>query len=1125
MPKFYSGGTRPTPAAPAFSSQTGASGGGFAAPEASEDAGKTAFDFSDPLGSIVGGIGGVGEFVGGALGGIGEIGIEGGPKIKNLGFEAAGSVVGAAGGIAGDAISAIGAGPVGAIVGGALSALGAPGRLIESETAKNRLKSALLFGSERNANEYGVAYDPSKREGIAPDILARLDQGESVDKLAEELVTRGQGYSENLTAQLGIMIATDPLNVLSIGIGGAARAERAARLLGTTDELNAAVRIAGRGYNAIGEGLSAGRAGIARSVLGRSTSGVIHAIGVGDYKAMHSGAGAVSANVAKELDDLLSSGNLQMARATMGDELQMDASIMLKGLPEGTLPTPENIGRTIQTKLSATDAIKGNRIERNIEEKFARVAPMVSMENAPAVLAATLRVSVDDATRILGKMTEGKLKAVRLAAYARAGENLEAAKAAVGASKKIDVGRLTPIAEDTLTVDRAKALLGELDAIGPGAAISRFRTLEDRFLGKPNLTVDNVREFIDDMIRRDALPQEVHLPTSGKNALPGALGAWRQESKALGYDLGFAPKSGWSTIVDDAGNVIVTDPFIHFQSGARAISARNPIGQMADSLMRGISQRTIINDSRARMVKIAAEKGAPLAAAEARAIHRVILRMAGENGVTPRGLIGVTRIVNGRKGNAIHAAFEEVLGVSRLAELEKVADPVYLTMAAFRGNLSHVGLTQAFTGSVKAGATERVPVAQITEYLYPKARFEWNPLFQAQERIESDFWNALRGVRNTVVDPEMQETYKAFSNLPELRYLDMEYSGLYLWGDVAAQKVVGSGGKFGRFLDKFGNVAARKQSARLQQVFFEHGEYFQQAVTDINPRLWRTMVDEYGTTDPRAIAEAFIKERLALARGEVDDVIGHSIQQAYDAGDIAAGQALNRTAGVARGGTRASGGAVKASEADIETVYTAWRESFRQSSLQAYKTHFFNPERGWLERTLNHPYLGFYPLSYMYGKVLPEFARFLLKRPFGLDAPLAGANAVQRVQQSLLAARVTDPEFDTFLNDHKDAIYLIEVLLPGTPTNIPVNAPAWARHIVEDSAAGRDITGDTVVREVSDSARYALGASRTLDVFGKGLVGKRGAVDMVTDIFSNLTKSAEQYDQFVGSSPGVLPAR
>ena len=161
----------------------------------------------------------------------------------------------------------------------------------------------------------------------------------------------------------------------------------------------------------------------------------------------------------------------------------------------------------------------------------------------------------------------------------------------------------------------------------------------------------------------------------------------------------------------------------------------------------------------------------------------------------------------------------------------------------------------------------------------------------------------------------------------------------------------------------------------------------------------------------------------------------------------------------------------------------------------------------------------------MYGKVLPEFARFLLKRPFGLDAPLAGANAVQRVQQSLLAARVTDPEFDTFLNDHKDAIYLIEVLLPGTPTNIPVNAPAWARHIVEDSAAGRDITGDTVVREVSDSARYALGASRTLDVFGKGLVGKRGAVDMVTDIFSNLTKSAEQYDQFVGSSPGVLPAR
>lgn len=1088
MPNFYPGaGDTKKVATPVFSSQTGR-GGGFAAPESDgAEAGKTAFNFSDPVRSVLGGIGNVGQFVGDTLGGIGEIGFEGGPKVKNLGFEAAGQVIGGIGrGVIESPVGSV----AGAVGGAALGVLTAPGRFIEAETAKNRLRDALLFGSERNAAKYGVKYDPSKREGIAPDLVARLEAGESVDKLADELVQRGQGFSENLTAELGLAIITDPLNVISLGIGGAARAEKAARLVGTADELNLAVRMAGRGYNAIGEGLSAGRAGIARSVLGRSTSGVIHALGVGDYKAMRSGAEAVSANVAKELDDLLASGNLQMARSTMGDELSVDASIMLKGIPEGQLPTPEAIGRTIETKLSATEAIKGNRIERNIEEKFARVAPMASMENAPAILAAALRVSVADAGRILGKMTEGKLRAVRLVAYARAGESLEAAKGIVGASRKIDVARLTPLAEDTLTVDRAKALLDELDTIGPGEAISRFRTLEDRFIGRPNLTVAEVREFIETLVKKDALPQEVHLPTTGRNKLPDALGAWRQEAKALGYDLGFAPKSGWTTIVNEAGDVVVTDPFVHFQSGARAVGARNPIGQMADSLMRGISQRTIINDSRARMVKIAAERQTGLAPAEARAVHRVILRLSGEHGVTPRGLVGVQYVVNGTKASGIHKAFEEVLGTSRLAELEKVADPEYLAMAAFQGNFRHVGATQALTGAVKtksANAGDLLRVGAITEFIYPKVRFVLNPLFQAQEAIESGFWNVLRGIRNQIVDPEMRETYQAFSNLPELRYLDMEYSGLYLWGEASAQRILGSGGAFGRFMSRFNNIAAQKQAARLQQVFTEHGEYFQQAVTDINPRLWQTMVAEYGTTDARVIAETFIKERLALAKGDI-------------------------------------GVLARASDADIETVYTAWRESFRQSSLAAYKTHFFNPDRGWLERTLNHPYLGLYPLSYMYGKVLPEFARFLLRRPFGLEAPLVGAAAVNRVQQTLLARRAMDPEFDMFLNDHKDAIYLIEVLLPGGPTNIPVNAPAWLRHIAEDSAAGREITADVATREIADSTRYAFGPARTIETFGKGLFGKRGAVDAATDIFSTLTRSAEQYDTFVGS-PGVLPAR
>lgn len=1094
MPSIYPGADAPKarPAAPIISSQTGLSGGrGFAAPESDGPSpGKTAFDWSDPVASVIDSAGSVGSFIGGVAQGIGNVGIEGGPHVRDVFNPIAG------------AVGAVGKGviesPVGSVAGSAfktvfIDVLGAPGRFVEEQFARGRL---MRGGREGNLDLYGKPIGQEAeniRSSLPPDILTRLDAGENVDDLARELVQRGEGFSSNRTAELGSAVLFDPLTYLSLGASAILKvvgaAGTAVKVANAADELGVATRLVGRTYNAIGAGLSTGRAAIARNVLGRSTSGVIHAIGIGDYKAVRGAAESLSPSVAKELDDLLASGNLQMARATIGDELATDASVLLRGIPESALPTPEQIGRTIETKLAATEAIRGNRIERNIEELFARVAPTVAGREVE-VLSAALRITADDAARVLGTITEGKSRLVRLVAYAKAGEGLAAAKAAVGVSKKIDVASLTPIAEDTLTVDRAKALLSELDTLYPGDAASRFRVLEDRFGGQA-ASVDDIRDFINDLIRRDALPQEVHLPTTGRNALPGPLGAWRQEARTFGYDLGFAPKSGWVSIVDDAGNVIVTDPFIHYQSGQRVISTRNPIGQVADALMRGISQRTIINDSRMRMVRIARTLHTGLSASEARSIHRVILRLAEKYGVTPRGLVGITYNVNGKKGTGIHEAFESVLGPARLAELEKVADPVYLTMAAFRGNMAHVGLTQAITGSAKAASVGTVPVAQITEYLYPKARFEWNPLFQAQELVESDFWNALRGVRNVIVDPEMQETYQAFSNLPELRYLDMEYSGLYLWGNAAAQRVVGSGGRFGRFLGRF-KVAERKQAARLKQTFFEHGEYFQQAIEDINPRLWRVMVEEYGTTDPRAIAQAFIKERLALARGEVDNAL--------------------------------AGLPAKALDPDTETIYTAWRESFRQASLQAYKTHFFNPERGWLERTLNHPYLGFYPLSYMYGKVLPEFARFLLKRPFGLDAPLAGLNAVNRVQQTILAARATDPEFDAFLNDHKDAIYLIEVMLPGTPTNTPANAPAWARHLVEDVQAGRDISADTAIREIGDSARYAFGPTRALDVFGKGLFGKRGAVDVVTDIYENLDQSAKQYDAFVGS-PGVLPRR
>jgi hypothetical protein len=205
---------------------------------------------------------------------------------------------------------------------------------------------------------------------------------------------------------------------------------------------------------------------------------------------------------------------------------------------------------------------------------------------------------------------------------------------------------------------------------------------------------------------------------------------------------------------------------------------------------------------------------------------------------------------------------------------------------------------------------------------------------------------------------------------------------------------------------------------------------------------------------------------------------------------------------------------------ETETMWQAFRVSLEKASDQAYKTHFFNPERGFLERTINHPYLGLYPLSYMWGKVLPEFARFLLAKPFGLDAPLLGWDAAQHVQEAMLV-QMNDPEFAKQMNDNKGLIYLIQLMLPATPENIPVNAPAWARHAAAAAAGGKKWNAGTELADLPQN----IGVMRMIPTLQQGLgpsigsaVGALGGA--IGDRLTNdIDISAKLYDSNVKIQP------
>ena len=290
-----------------------------------------------------------------------------------------------------------------------------------------------------------------------------------------------------------------------------------------------------------------------------------------------------------------------------------------------------------------------------------------------------------------------------------------------------------------------------------------------------------------------------------------------------------------------------------------------------------------------------------------------------------------------------------------------------------------------------------------------------------------------------------------------------------------------------------------------------------------------------------ASATDLMKQVVATFSGHIDpsaqdllaDYFGRekAIQGAYDAGDIAKGQALNKAEGIARGGTAESGGAIKAATApvggfdkaafadgmskrilsgvpdanpDVERLYRSLSK-FVQDPMQqllavrggsadqlledikrvptageaahnltqqlvvdqlmdalkakaedAYTLIYTNQNRRLIDRSLNHPLLGIYPTSFMYGKVLPEMAKFIAVRPFGIRTGSV-AYALHDLQASLAAQREYDPSFEAWMQKvgANPLVFLLGYLLPGVPWDINANAPAWMRQAAAQGQAAQ----------------------------------------------------------------------
>ena len=138
-----------------------------------------------------------------------------------------------------------------------------------------------------------------------------------------------------------------------------------------------------------------------------------------------------------------------------------------------------------------------------------------------------------------------------------------------------------------------------------------------------------------------------------------------------------------------------------------------------------------------------------------------------------------------------------------------------------------------------------------------------------------------------------------------------------------------------------------------------------------------------------------------------------------------------------------------------------WATQLVKGTRKADTIQYFATQRSWLERSLNHPFLGVYPYSYMTRKAIPAMMRlmFLTPGPRGTVMPLTGLNTWGDIIEWSDNRSNSESGFLKVLADNDAFLYLLQTITPVTPDSMGFAvAPTYIRRaIMQPAARGKDI--------------------------------------------------------------------
>ena len=618
--------------------------------------------------------------------------------------------------------------------------------------------------------------------------------------------------------------------------------------------------------------------------------------------------------------------------------------------------------------------------------------------------------------------------------------------------------------DEALQANLKSELLAEADNL-----VKNFDEFAAQFGTKGSHTYGEVFDFLEKAknitVRELTQPERARIVAeSATNQAIRQVGELERELSAMGYRLGIAPEDGISRTT-----TLATDHF----GKEKLIEMTMPFADTIDHVaIEGLDNAGLALRP-TRLSRIFDKVSRPFGAEVTKNVvaERFVTRMVGQYGISvnkARRILAEVNSLAATKGvqvkalfadsNELEKIFRKHMGDSfgNIADNGSTAFKEVLEAAA--GDLASAGLTSGFTGRVKA----IFPViTEMTDKIYPNVRFgNLNPYFNlVLERIETATQMLVYGIKKEFADDLAGEirgsTLRRAYLDPRNVNREIADGSLHLSARAnrntaaAVENAVNFKGRvqkrIGEWLSIRGVKDAKEVARDIMADKFAADEFID-LLNRAAPGKFEELAIHYGVNNAEDVMRLLLEDYLIQS----DPIL--LAQKVADGG--AAARGLVTEAIVEKLGPQ------QAQEL-ADAVVGAYEVAILKGSRKADKAQYFASQRSWLERSLNHPFLGIYPYSYMTQKVLPSMMKlmFMTAGPRGITMPGFGYSKYRMFLEYANNKTNSDQTFlDTILQ--QDAfIYLINTLLPATPDNIGVSAPSWLRRgLVQPGLRGTDLT-------------------------------------------------------------------